>query len=95
MYRYANSVFLNDMAKYRKMPLNSYKKRPNYKAGDLMFNGTYGRDDVPENRDFSTTYTSSYLTNSRQSDFSNDFPPGTASRAVRPNTQQKDRLFQS
>ncbi len=62
--RYKTSVMLNDLYNFKQQPLQRMAKRQNIHLADRMWGGSQEKQTVvlvPENRDFHTTYSSSFL----------------------------------
>jgi hypothetical protein len=62
--RYKTSVLLNDLYAFKSQPLQRMAKRQNLHLSDRMWNGSHDKQTVVlvnENRDFHTTYNSSFL----------------------------------
>ena len=62
--RYQTSILLEDLKNYKQVPFARAAKKPNINLSDKMFGGQLERQTVvvvAENRDFATTYSSSYL----------------------------------
>jgi len=71
--RYESSLYLSDMEKLEKIPLDNMQKRPNFALSSRMWGGNQQQSpDSPESRDFNTTYTASFTPESTVSGARND-----------------------
>lgn len=57
--RYQTAMFLNDLKAYKSQPLVRMAKKQNINLADRMWNGNVEHN-VPENRDFQSTYNASF-----------------------------------
>lgn len=72
--RYETAMLLNDLQCYKKQPLQRMNRKPNLTLSDKMWGGNQGAQTVvlvPENRDFNTTYNSSFQSSALLSTLNN------------------------
>lgn len=65
--RYETAMLLNDLQCYKRQPLQRMNRKPNLTLSDRMWGGNQDAQTVvlvPENRDFNTTYNSSFQSSS-------------------------------
>jgi hypothetical protein len=61
--RYTTNILLNDLHNVKYIPLERMAKKANISASDKMWGGNMRHDEelvAPENRDFATTYNTSF-----------------------------------
>lgn len=58
MIRYESSIQLNDLKRFKDLPLQAMKKKPNFSVSDRMWGGQQREDS--DGRDFATTYRTSF-----------------------------------